>query len=331
MRSFAPKKIASPAEVFAVYSIPVRDRRSKARLARERRPGPPRPSDGRGVRGEGGKDRPSRARRSTAPRPSDGRGIGGEGKDRLSRERRSWNMSRIRGKDTTPEKRVRSLLHRLGFRFRLHVRIPVTLSASTGEAPPSPLRKGRGAGGEVLRCRTPRAVSVDILLPKYKTAIFVHGCFWHRHRGCKNCTTPTHRREWWLKKLEGNTARDKVHQAAVKKLGWRSIVVWECQTEDPESLKKMAVRLSEMLRQGSLSRRPRLHASGACSAAARQLPVVRQSRPSPRRSRRASQRPRLASRHGKPHRPGTSQDNNRRTTGLPRSSAQTSNTDPGVS
>src|SRR6266540_2821653 len=112
-------------------------------------------------------------------------------KDLLSRERRSWNMSRIRGKDTTPEKRVRSLLHRLGFRFRLHVRIPVTLSASTEQ------RAG-------VRCRTPRAISVDILLPKYKTAIFVHGCFWHRHRGCKNCTTPTHRREWWLAKLEGN-------------------------------------------------------------------------------------------------------------------------------
>src|SRR5437899_428328 len=79
-------------------------------------------------------------------------------------------MSRIRGKDTTPEKRVRSILHRLGYRFRLHVRIPVTLSASTGER-----------GG--VRCRIPPSVSVDILLPKHKTAIFVHGCFWHRHRG----------------------------------------------------------------------------------------------------------------------------------------------------
>src|SRR6266542_3716646 len=131
-------------------------------------------------------------------------------------------MSRIRGKDTTPEKRVRSLLHRLGYRFRLHVRIPIsdTLSASTGER-------------DRVRCRTPRAVSVDVLLPKYKTAIFVHGCFWHRHRGCKNCTTPTNRREWWLTKLNGNAARDKRYQAALKKLGWRVIVIWECEIKDP--------------------------------------------------------------------------------------------------
>jgi DNA mismatch endonuclease (patch repair protein) len=56
-------------------------------------------------------------------------------------------------------------------------------------------------------------------MSKHKTAIFVHGCFWHRHRGCKNCTTPTHRRDWWLKKLEGNAARDKLHQRALRKLG----------------------------------------------------------------------------------------------------------------
>jgi DNA mismatch endonuclease Vsr len=84
-------------------------------------------------------------------------------------------------------------------------RRPTSLSASTGER-------------FWVRCRIPRAVSVDILLPKYKTAIFVHGCFWHRHSGCKNCTTPTNRREWWLAKLNGNAARDKLHQAALRKL-----------------------------------------------------------------------------------------------------------------
>ena len=80
-------------------------------------------------------------------------------------------MSRIRGKNTTPEMRVRSLLHRMGFRFRLH--------------------------GKKLPGRP------DVVLAKYKTVIFVHGCFRHRHSGCKNCTTPTNRREWWLIQLIG--------------------------------------------------------------------------------------------------------------------------------
>ncbi|MCX6925904.1 MAG: very short patch repair endonuclease, partial [Verrucomicrobia bacterium] len=80
-------------------------------------------------------------------------------------------MSRIRGKDTKPEMVVRSLLHRMGYRFRLH---------------------GKGLPGRP-----------DIVLARHRVVVFVHGCFWHRHRGCKNCTTPTHRREWWLRKLEG--------------------------------------------------------------------------------------------------------------------------------
>ena len=95
-----------------------------------------------------------------------------------------------------------------------------------------------------MRCRIPSAVSVDILLPKHKTAIFVHGCFWHRHKGCKNCTTPTHRRQWWLAKLNGNAARDQLHRAALKKLRWRSIIIWECETERPETLLH---KLSRML------------------------------------------------------------------------------------
>jgi DNA mismatch endonuclease (patch repair protein) len=137
-------------------------------------------------------------------------------------------MSRIRGKNTTPEKRVRSLLHRLGYRFRLHVRIPV---------PPSTINFQPST----------RFVRPDIVLAKHKTAVFVHGCFWHRHRGCKNCTTPTHRRAWWVKKLEGNAARDKVHQRALHKLGWRSVVVWECEIEKPRSLQKLSKRLSKLL------------------------------------------------------------------------------------
>ena len=136
------------------------------------------------------RDRLTKRCRSTFPRPSDGRGDRGEGKDRLSRKRRSWNMSRIRGKDTTPEKRVRSLLHRLGYRFRLNVNIPVgeTLNKTADEhgwtrMPNRPRRKVPLRGGV-----RGGFVRPDILLPKYKIDIFVDGYFWHRHRGCKNCT-----------------------------------------------------------------------------------------------------------------------------------------------
>ncbi|MCI0348406.1 MAG: very short patch repair endonuclease [Acidobacteriales bacterium] len=124
-------------------------------------------------------------------------------------------MSRIRGKDTSPELIVRRLLHRMGYRFRLHVK----------DLPGKP----------------------DIVLPKYKTVIFVHGCFWHRHKGCKNCTTPTNRREWWLAKLNGNAARDKVHQRALRKLGWRSITVWECQAERETRMERLARKLADLV------------------------------------------------------------------------------------
>lgn len=118
-------------------------------------------------------------------------------RDRLSKARRSWNMSRIRGMDTGPEIVVRRLLHRMGYRFRVHVR----------ELPGKP----------------------DVVLPKYRTVVFVHGCFWHRHRGCKNCTTPTNNRDFWMKKLEGNAVRDRIKRAQLRKLGWRVVVVWECE------------------------------------------------------------------------------------------------------
>lgn len=112
-------------------------------------------------------------------------------KDRLTKARRSWNMSRIRGKDTTPEKVVRSLLHRMGYRFRLH---------------------GKKLPGQP-----------DIVLAKQKTVIFVHGCFWHRHRGCKNCTTPTHRRKWWLEKNppQAMVKRAETHSSCANQASWR--------------------------------------------------------------------------------------------------------------
>lgn len=117
--------------------------------------------------------------------------------DTLSSERRSWNMSRIRGRDTKAEKLLRSLLHRAGYRFRLHV----------WELPGRP----------------------DIVLPKYRTAIFMHGCFWHRHQGCANATMPSTRREFWQAKFEGNINRDERNRRDLREAGWDVITVWECE------------------------------------------------------------------------------------------------------
>lgn len=117
--------------------------------------------------------------------------------DTLTSERRSWNMSRIRGRDTGPELRLRSLLHRAGFRFRLHPR----------NLPGRP----------------------DIVLPKHRTAIFVHGCFWHRHPGCRNATTPSTRPEFWKEKFESNVSRDARNRAELEAAGWSVLTVWECE------------------------------------------------------------------------------------------------------
>ena len=133
--------------------------------------------------------------------------------DSLTQERRSWNMSRIKGKDTAPEKIVRSILHRLGYRFRLH--------------------------------KTKLPGRPDVVLPKHQTIVFVHGCFWHRHKNCKDATMPKTRREWWHAKLEGNAARDRRNQSALRREGWRVLTVWECETEKPE---KLTQRLSLLLR-----------------------------------------------------------------------------------
>ncbi|QIP07620.1 very short patch repair endonuclease [Bradyrhizobium symbiodeficiens] len=119
--------------------------------------------------------------------------------DKLTRVRRSWNMSRIKGRDTRPELRLRSLLHRAGFRFRLHAK----------QLPGRP----------------------DVLLPKYRTAIFVHGCFWHRHPGCLNATTPSTRRKFWQDKFDGNVRRDQRNLAALKAAGWTVYTIWECDLE----------------------------------------------------------------------------------------------------
>lgn len=125
--------------------------------------------------------------------------------DTLTSERRSWNMSRIRGRDTGPELLLRSLLHRAGFRFRLHAK----------QLPGRP----------------------DVVLPKYKAAIFVHGCFWHRHPGCRNATTPSTRREFWQEKFDGNVSRDARNRADLEAAGWTVLTVWECELKaDPERI-----------------------------------------------------------------------------------------------
>lgn len=108
-------------------------------------------------------------------------------------------MSRIRSKDTSPEKKVRSLLHQMGYRFRLHVK----------SLPGQP----------------------DIVLPKYKKVIFVHGCFWHLHKGCRDGTIPKTGHKSWKEKLERNIKRDKLHVKNLKKLGWKVLVLWECEIE----------------------------------------------------------------------------------------------------
>ncbi len=126
--------------------------------------------------------------------------------DTLSPEERSRVMSRIRGKDTKPELTVRRILHSMGYRFRLHRR----------DLPGNP----------------------DIVLPRHGVCIFVHGCFWHLHRKCKAARLPKTRRAWWRKKLEGNVARDKRRAATLRRLGWRVITIWECQTEKPDRLLK---------------------------------------------------------------------------------------------
>ena len=117
-------------------------------------------------------------------------------------EQRSRNMSAIKAKNTRPEIKVRKVLHSMGYRFRLHRK----------DLPGSP----------------------DIVLPKYKTVIFVHGCFWHRHENCKYASTPKTRQEFWEAKFRENINRDKLNQENLSSKGWKIIVVWECEINDKD-------------------------------------------------------------------------------------------------
>lgn len=129
-------------------------------------------------------------------------------------------MSRIRSQNTNPEKRLRSLLHGAGYRFRINVRM----------LPGSP----------------------DLVLPKYRTVIFVHGCFWHRHAACKYAYMPKSRIEFWENKFRGTIERDQKKTKALEASGWRVLVVWECELENNAQavLREIIEKLKEV-RNGS--------------------------------------------------------------------------------
>jgi DNA mismatch endonuclease (patch repair protein) len=127
---------------------------------------------------------------------------------------RSYNMSRIKGKNTRPEMLVRKFLHSHGFRYRLHDK---TL-------PGKP----------------------DLVLRKYKTAIFIHGCFWHGHEGCKYFVVPKTRTDFWMNKINGNIGNDTKAIKALKKDGWKVIVVWECQLKPAQIEKTLPALLKKV-------------------------------------------------------------------------------------
>lgn len=127
---------------------------------------------------------------------------------------RSYNMSRIRSKNTKPEMLVRRFLHANGFRYRLHDK----------KLPGKP----------------------DIVLPKYRTVIFVHGCFWHGHEGCKYFVIPKTRTEWWLNKILGNKACDNKAVKTLKKDDWTIINIWECNLKSPKIEKTLSSLLTKL-------------------------------------------------------------------------------------
>ena len=135
--------------------------------------------------------------------------------DRISKEKRSWNMSQIHSSNTSIELVVRKDLFRRGFRYRINMK---TL-------PGKP----------------------DIVLPKYKTAIFIHGCFWHRHTDCKFAATPSSNVEFWNEKFKKNINNDQRHYKDLESLGWRVIVVWQCEIN--QNFTELMDRLEAEIRQ----------------------------------------------------------------------------------
>jgi DNA mismatch endonuclease (patch repair protein) len=132
--------------------------------------------------------------------------------DRIDPARRSANMSRVRSSNTGPELRVRKAAHLLGYRFRLQRK----------DLPGTP----------------------DLVFPARRIALFVHGCFWHRHEGCRRTTTPQTRRKFWTEKFSANLTRDAKARAALNGLGWTAVVIWQCEAEKKYGLE---ARLEELL------------------------------------------------------------------------------------
>lgn len=127
-------------------------------------------------------------------------------------------MSRVRGKDTSPEIRVRRAAHALGLRYRLHRR----------DLPGTP----------------------DLVFPKYRVALFVHGCFWHRHHGCRKSSVPKSRQEYWQAKFASNVERDAKVADKLAKLGWSVATIWECETGTSESIARKLREIFGMEREG---------------------------------------------------------------------------------
>jgi len=142
--------------------------------------------------------------------------------DRFSPAKRSEIMSRVRNKDTKAELRVRSFLHRLGYRFRLHRR----------DLPGRP----------------------DIVLPCCRVVIFVHGCFWHQHTGCSKAALPETNAEKWTAKLDRNVERDKNNSEALQAAGWRIATVWECELKDPDTVISSLSEVMPDLRRRAVAR-----------------------------------------------------------------------------
>jgi len=133
--------------------------------------------------------------------------------DTVSREHRSWIMSQVKGKDTAPELFVRSLVHRLGYRFRLHRR----------DLPGAP----------------------DLVFVSRRKVIFVHGCFWHGHHCARGDRQPKSNSDYWKRKIAKNKERDRLHRKQLRDLGWGVLVVWECEIKDKPTLEKRIVEFLE--------------------------------------------------------------------------------------